>query len=586
MKFPVQCPHCREQVDMTFDLIGTDGNCHACGVDFVPVDARWGSQGRYLLKRYLGGGGMGVVFAAHDTALERDVALKVPYVDFRERRRHKIIERFKTEIRAIERLNHTHICSIYDSATWDGHLYYTMRFLPGGTLADLIRDAPALDFARAALWVLTVARAMDYAHGVGVVHRDLKPANLMFDGDDQLYVTDFGLALFIDDPEETRLTRDGDRLGSPAYMSPEQVRGFSDWQGPACDIYSLGVVLYELLTGQLPFRGSRRDVEDAILRGKPERPGRVREDVPRELERICLKAMERLIGDRFESMHEFAAALEEYQETSSTPRATADLTPAAHAGRTGPVRHGGLGIAMVRVPAGEFMMGSNESEDERPLHKVQIPSDVWVGAFQVTQSEYRALIGSLPESIFSGQDRRPVDSVSWIDAVIFCNLLSVHDGYEPYYKIQGERVRIDGGTGYRLLTEAEWEYSARGGGTGRFGITDDAAFLERYAWYAENSLNQTHEVGLKEPNGFRLHDMLGNVWEWCWDRYSRDGYRGRSDGGLDRGGPARGTERVLRGGCWSSDPQSLRCAARIQFTPTDLPLYYFGFRVARSIEAM
>ena len=158
--------------------------------------------------------------------------IKVPYVDFRERRRHKIIERFKTEIRAIERLNHAHICSIHDSATWDGHLYYTMRFLSGGTLADRIKGAPALDFDRAALWVLIVARAMDYAHDVGVVHRDLKPANLMFDGDDQLYVTDFGLALFIDDPDETRLTRDGDRLGSPAYMSPEQVRELFGLAGP------------------------------------------------------------------------------------------------------------------------------------------------------------------------------------------------------------------------------------------------------------------------------------------------------------------------------------------------------------------
>ncbi len=96
-------------------------------------------------------------------------------------------------------------------------------------------------------------------------------------------------------------------------------------------------------------------------------------------------------------------------------------------------------------------------------------------------------------------------------------------------------------------------------------------------------VNQTHEVGLKEPNGFHLHDSLGNVWEWCWDWYSRDGYRDRSDGDPDCGGPAHGLERVLRGGCWSSDPQSLRCAARIQFIPTDLPLYYFGFRIARSI---
>ena len=133
---------------------------------------------------------------------------------------------------------------------------------------------------------------------------------------------------------------------------------------------------------------------------------------------------------------------------------------------------------------------------------MRIPADLWVGAYPVTQAEYRAVLGSLPESLFAGQDRRPVDSVSWLDAVIFCNLLSARDGYEPYYKIQGERVRIEGGTGYRLLTEAEWEYAARGGGTGRYGVTDDAAVLDRFAWYAENSSNQTHEVGLKEPNAF------------------------------------------------------------------------------------
>ena len=284
-------------------------------------------------------------------------------------------------------------------------------------------------------------------------------------------------------------------------------------------------------------------------------------------------------------MHDFADALAEHQAPSSEPPPAPVIIPALQPGRAELVPHGRLRIAMVRVPAGVFLMGSNDTEDERPLHAVQIPADLWIGAYQVTQSEYRAVMGNLPESIFTGNDRRPVDSVSWLDAVIFCNLLSARDGFEPYYKIQGERVRIEGGTGYRLLTEAEWEFAARGGGHGRFGATDDAGLLDRFAWYAENSLNQTHEVGLKEPNGVHLHDMLGNVWEWCWDRYSRNGYQVRSEPEVDPGGPAHGVERVLRGGCWSSDPQSLRCAARIQFTPTDLPLYYFGFRLARSIDS-
>ena len=231
-------------------------------------------------------------------------------------------------------------------------------------------------------------------------------------------------------------------------------------------------------------------------------------------------------------------------------------------------------------------MGSNEAEDERPPHTVHIAAEYWVGAYPVTQAEYRTIVGRLPESLFSGNERRPVDSVSWLDAVIFCNLLSVRDG--SCAVLQRSRASECGsleGTGYRLLTEAEWEYAARAGGTSRYGLTDDPAALDRIAWYADNSSNQTHDVGLKEPNAFRLHDMLGNVWEWCWDWYSRDGYQVRADDLVDHGGPATGSERVLRGGCWSSDPQSLRCAARIQFTPTDLPLYYFGFRVARSIES-
>ena len=141
MKFPVRCPHCREQVDMTFDLIGTDGNCQLAGSISYPL-THPGSPGPLLAEAILGGGGMGIVFAAHDTALSpRRGASRSRTSISAITGRHKIIERFKTEIRAIERLNHVHICGIFESGKWDDHLFYTMRFLEGGTLAGRMRDS-------------------------------------------------------------------------------------------------------------------------------------------------------------------------------------------------------------------------------------------------------------------------------------------------------------------------------------------------------------------------------------------------------------------------------------------------------------
>jgi formylglycine-generating enzyme required for sulfatase activity len=175
-----------------------------------------------------------------------------------------------------------------------------------------------------------------------------------------------------------------------------------------------------------------------------------------------------------------------------------------------------------------------------------------------------------------------VDSVSWLDAVVFCNRLSEFDGLESYYSIAAGTVKIAGGDGYRLPSEAEWEYACRAGTLTAYSFGDDLARLGGYAWFADNSGNQTHEVGLLAPNPFGLHDMHGNLWEWCWDWYSPAGHEQRGDGDLDGGGVPEGTERVLRGGSWNADAPSLRSAARTKFTPAVFPLYYFGFRLART----
>ena len=154
-----------------------------------------------------------------------------------------------------------------------------------------------------------------------------------------------------------------------------------------------------------------------------------------------MKAMERLIDDRYESMHAFAGDLAKLHGGLAPLPALPQPIAATPAGPA-IVPHGRLRIGMVHIPAGEFLMGSNEADDERPVHTVRIPSDFWVGAFPVTQAEYRAVMGKLPESMFSCHDRRPVDSVSWLDAVIFCNQLSARDDHDPYYKIQGRAAYV------------------------------------------------------------------------------------------------------------------------------------------------
>ena len=432
MKLSAPCPHCHREVEITPDRIGRIGPCDQCGREFEAAHIPFGPENRYLLNRYLGEGGMGIVFAARDLSLGRDVALKAPGVALS----FRVEERFKTETRALKRLNHPHICRIYDSSKWEGVLYYTMRFLDGGTLADRLAGGERVSIEQSLDWVLTVAQAMDYAHSMGVVHRDLKPANLMFDQDDTLQVTDFGLALLIDDPDATRITRPGDRLGTLHYMAPEQLHGLPGWHGPASDIYSLGVIFYQLLTGRRPYRGQGRKLEDTILAGKPAPPSQLRPGMPRELDQICLKAMEHLIDDRYDSMHDLAGVLSAFLGQAGVPPPPTELVVAEASGPR-VIRDGRLGITMARIPAAEFVMGSHEAEDERPPRRVHIPAPFFVGVHPVTQAEYRAVVGTLPGSLFVGEDRRPVDSVSWLDAVIFCNLLSAGTSST---RITGSRV--------------------------------------------------------------------------------------------------------------------------------------------------
>jgi formylglycine-generating enzyme required for sulfatase activity len=229
-----------------------------------------------------------------------------------------------------------------------------------------------------------------------------------------------------------------------------------------------------------------------------------------------------------------------------------------------------IGMKLVLIPAGDFLMGSPASDsdardDERPQHPVRITQPFYLGATEVTQGQYRAVTGQNP-SYFKGADDLPVESVSWNDAVAFCDKLN-----------EKERASLEGYT-YLLPTEAEWEYACRAGSTTRYSFGDDVASLGDYAWFSGNSRSKTHPVGQKRPNAYNLHDMHGNVWEWCQDWYDTD-YYGRSPRS-DPPGPPQAAFRVGRGGSWDYDPAYARSAFRSSSTPV-IRLNRIGFRVTR-----
>jgi serine/threonine protein kinase len=284
-----------------------------------PVTGRVGRPsdqfGRYRLIKKLGQGGMGTVYLAKDTQLDRQVALKVPH--FTEEDGPELLQRFHREARSAATVVHTNICPVYDVGQIDGVHYLAMAYVEGQTLAEVVRGNKQLPQPRAVQLVRKLASAMEEAHGHGIIHRDLKPGNVMINARGEPVIMDFGLArrLNSDDP---RLTRAGAVLGSPSYMAPEQLSGDANAIGPWCDVYSLGVILYELLTGRVPFEGPPATVWAQLLMDEPAPPSKHRPDLDPGLEAVVLKAMTKKKESRFASMAEFAEALEPFQRGAAT----------------------------------------------------------------------------------------------------------------------------------------------------------------------------------------------------------------------------------------------------------------------------
>jgi formylglycine-generating enzyme required for sulfatase activity/tRNA A-37 threonylcarbamoyl transferase component Bud32 len=588
--------------------------------------------GPYVLLARVGQGGMGEVFKARHRLLSRVVALKITKKELLTDPTSE--RRFLREIQATARLAHPNIVTVHDAARIDDTQFFAMEYIEGADLGRIVKENGPLPIPRACDYIRQAALGLQHAFEQGLVHRDIKPSNLLVTADGgQVKILDMGVVRFAD-TDGSDLTATGAVVGTPDYLAPEQATN-SRAVDTRADLYSLGCTLYHLLTGRPPFpEGSALEKVLKHLHDPPSSIQKLRPDVPADLAAVLEKLLAKKPDQRFQKPKDVVDALTPFcQSGPSSPVEAAPPKPSEKPKEEPPPRRSrrralatvvivlllaGIGLAgwhpwkgdpnpdwkppmtnsigmeLVWVPAGEFTMGApttepGRQEDEGPTHQVVITRSFYLASHETTARQFESFAHTTSykteaEQGNSGSHRwseekhgweldrdctwkrpgalrdanHPVVCVSRSDAEAFCYWLSKKENRT-----------------YRLPTEAEWEYACRAGSTTAFSVGPSLA-PDQARFFSGKELRRTVKVGTHSSNAWGLHDMHGNVWEWCTDYYRATYYRDSPP--QDPRGPQNSDRIVARGGSWSSRSSECRSAARLAVSPS-MRRNDIGFRV-------